>query len=272
MTFWPLVFHILIFLFLKTRLHRDLLVEWTQTYIMWEQIGSICKLKRLHRKAPYEEKNWQFVVKWSTICAIYFMYTDLCWLSHQIDRLQQLQPSTWSRDRSAIVDSRKRSNKGSPLQIWTKCPPQCFSRSRDLVVEVVGEGRNSRAHKAQALDMRKFHNSLQFISGCQIDKFGQRKRLAIGKIWKKDFWITYINLEVVTVYLRDITHLTRSKTPWSLAPKTIQFKVCTSVKIDSMSLQKLHWQTTDTTFWHCSVPPICVASILPNKKFTHVSL
>ena len=93
MTFWPLVFHILIFLFLKTKLHRDLLVEGTgtQTYIMWEQIGSICELKRLQRKGPYEEKNWKFVVKWNAVCAIYFVYTDLCWLSHQIDWLSDLE-------------------------------------------------------------------------------------------------------------------------------------------------------------------------------------
>ena len=48
MTFWPLVLHILILLFLKTKLHQDLLVEWTQTYIMWKRIGSICQ--RLHQK------------------------------------------------------------------------------------------------------------------------------------------------------------------------------------------------------------------------------
>ena len=211
MTFWPLVFHILIFLFLKTRLHRDLLVECTQTYIMWEQIGSICKLKRLHRKAPYEEKNWQFVVKWSTICAIYFIYTDLCWLSHQIDRLSDFESNC-----SQVPDLETDLPSWIPGNVPTKAhhsqyepsalfisQSQCFSRSRDLVVEVVGEGRNSRAHKAQALDMRKFHNSLQFISGCQIDKFGQRKRLAIGKIWRKKrfFGSYYINLDVVTLHL-----------------------------------------------------------------------
>ena len=223
MIFWPLVFHILIFLFLKTKLHRDLLVEWTQTYIMWEQIGSICELKRLQRKGPYEEKNWQFVVKWNTDCAIYFVYTDLCWLSPQIDWLSDLESNcsqvpdlepdlpSWI-PRNVPTKAHHSQSKPSALLISLFAPQsQCFSWSWDLVVEVVGDGSNSRAHKAKALDTRKFHNSLQFISVCQIDKFGRRKRLAIGQIWKGSFLdYYYMNLEIVTVYLRDITHPSQS--------------------------------------------------------------
>ena len=82
---------------------------------------------------------------------------------------------------------------------------QCFSRSRDLVVDVVV------VVVIAELIKQKLWIWVQFISGCQIDKFGRRKRLAIGQIWKRSFLdYYYINLEVVTVYLRDITHPSQS--------------------------------------------------------------
>ena len=151
MTFWPLVFHILIFLFLKTKLHRDLLVEWTQHILCEIKLSPFMNWKDCIEKLPMKRKTDNLL--WSEILSV---QSTSCTLTSADSAIKLIDFLILKATAAKYLVWRPICHRGFPETFQQRLtttpdlnqvPPsshclrhpqsQCFSRSRDLVVEVV---------------------------------------------------------------------------------------------------------------------------------------